>query len=519
MKYKNNQTAKNFLLLTLFSLFEKVVAFVYQATMAYVLGTSIVTDSYNVSSQLFDLIDTTVLGAMIIAIIQRFTIISKTKDEPEAFMFLSNVKSSLTLLMSFVSILFFIFADSLSHLIAPGFSNAERTNLILCIRFFCFLPPIMAIASVSQALLRLKKCFIAVNCRSLCISVCGMLVLLLFSRRHPDKVETLCIGYVVSNLMFTIILHFCGRRFGRIRFVVPTLFSELKELLITAFPTIISTGIIRLSLMIDQIIASNSGEGAISCLGYAQSLYHVVSKLLILNLCIILLTDFADLAIQNDFSGVCRKIKSSVSSILILLIPVTILTICFSNEIVEIAFQRGAFGSDSARRVATLLKFYAIGFIPTLINNVYSQVFYAYGKNKQAMYITAVSLGVNITLSIILSSMIGLAGIALGTSVSQIIAFFFYRVSVKKILPGYRYAIDSRYLLKMTIGLIPCVLIIILVKRFIDSAFIAFGLATILSFISLFTVLVILKEENTIGYLDIITKRLKKRYEKVDLKE
>ena len=57
---------KNFSFLTAFSVLEKVIAFVYQAVIAAVLGTGIVTDCYFSASLLFDLIDSTVLGALVV---------------------------------------------------------------------------------------------------------------------------------------------------------------------------------------------------------------------------------------------------------------------------------------------------------------------------------------------------------------------------------------------------------------------------------------------------------------------
>lgn len=502
-------TESHFILLTVFSIFEKIIAFVYQAFLAAVLGASLVTDSYNSASQLFDLVDTTVLGAIVVSVIHRFTDISKSKDEENAFHFLSNVNSALTVIMTGVAITVFALARPLSFLIAPGFDAAGRPTLILCIRILCLLPPIMVTASVRQAMLRQKKCFIAVNCRSLCISLCGILVLLLFSRKHPENSAILCIGYIISNLVFAFILHLKGKQFGQIRFVKPHLDSDLKALLTMAVPTIISTGIVRLSLLVDQIIASTVGTGAISYLNYALSLYHMVSNLLIVNLCMILLTDFTNLAIQKDYSGLIVQTKKAVSSILLLLVPVTILTICFSNEIVTIAYQRGAFGEEAVKQVAGLLLFYACGFIFSLMNSVYTQILYSFGDTKRAMYNTLISLGVNIVLSIIFSYLFGLWGIALGTSVSQAVGYAFYRKAAQKVLPEYKYAVDFVFVKKVLLSLLPCILEIFAVKRFMHIAFLSFGLATVIVFVTFFSLLILQKEENTMQYFGKIAFRKK----------
>ena len=49
---QNNNSVKGFISLTAFSGFEKIIAFVYQAVLAAILGAGLVTDSYNAASQL-----------------------------------------------------------------------------------------------------------------------------------------------------------------------------------------------------------------------------------------------------------------------------------------------------------------------------------------------------------------------------------------------------------------------------------------------------------------------------------
>ena len=78
---KKSGNLKSFTALTAFSVTEKVIAFVYQAVIAAVLGAGIVTDCYFSASQLFDLIDSTVLGALVVVVINRYANISAEKNE------------------------------------------------------------------------------------------------------------------------------------------------------------------------------------------------------------------------------------------------------------------------------------------------------------------------------------------------------------------------------------------------------------------------------------------------------
>ena len=400
----------------------------------------------------------------------------------------------------------FVFAKPLSYVVAPGFSASARPELVKCIRILCVIPPVMVFATIAQGLLRQKKCFIVVNSRSLCLSLCGMFVVLVFSVRYPDNADILCYGYVAANLIFTLLLFFRSRSFGKLGYTRPRFDEDTKKLFIMAVPAIISKGVVRISLMIDQVIASTIGKGAVSHLNYAHSLYNIVNSLLIVNLCVIMLTDFTNLCVKKQFSEMVDKLHSSVSSILLLLAPVSLLTICFSREIVAIAYQRGAFKADSTEAVRGLLLIYAICFVPAMFNSMYTQVLHAFGKMRIAMMITVVSFALNIVISILLSKFIGIIGIAVGTTASAVIIVPFYKRAIKNSLPGFRSAITLKYVLKLLGGLSGCLLTIAAAKLFIRSHILSFAVATVVGFAAYIGILLLLNEETTMRYLQKLKK-------------
>lgn len=503
---KKSGNLKSFTALTAFSVTEKVIAFVYQAVIAAVLGASIVTDCYFSASQLFDLIDSTVLGALVVVIINRYANISAEKDEKAGIDFLSRLNSLLSILMVVLAITTFIFAKPFSYLIAPGFDATTRPELIKCIRILCVIPPIMVFATIAQGLLRQKKCFIAANSRSLFISICGMAVILLFSIHDPENANILCFGYVAANLLFSVLLFIRVRKFGNIGYKRPTFDADTRKLLAMAVPAIVSKGIVRISLMIDQIISSTLGQGSVSYLSYAHSLYNIVNNLLIVNLCMVMFTDFTNLCVEKDYDGMVKKLRASMSSIMLILAPVSLLTLTYSREIVTIAYQRGAFNADSTKAVGILLFFYAIGFIPAMLNSLHTNVLHAFGEMKTAMRISLVSFSLNIVLSIAVSMAVGIAGIAIGTTVSATIVIFLYKRSVEKCLPNYKHIFNTKYLIKLVISLLACGVVALCIKYLIKSALISFGVATLLGFAVFILAMYHMKDETMMSYLNKLRK-------------
>ena len=498
---RESNNIRQFTALTVFSVSEKVIAYIYQAIIAAILGAGVVTDSFFAASQLFDLIDSTVLGALVVVVINRYANISVEKDEHTGIVFLSKLNTLLTILMVTMAILTFLFATPFSYLVAPGFDEISRPVLIRCIRILCIIPPIMVFATLAQGLLRQKKCFIVVNSRSLCISFCGIAVILAFSIHDPTNANVLCYGYVAANILFSILLFIRSRRFGNIGLAKPSFDKDTRKVFALAGPAIISKGIVRISLMIDQIISSTLGKGSVSYLNYAHSLYNIVNSLLIVNLCIIMLTDFTNLCVKQQYNAMINKLNNAVSSIVLILAPVSLLTMCFSKEIVSIAYQRGAFGEESTDAVGSLLLFYAAGFIPAMLNSIHTQVLHSFGKMNVAMKNSIISFGMNIFLSLILSYAIGIAGIAIGTTVSASIAIVLYIKSVRECLPGYKSVCDRGYIVKLLGGLIGCGIVVGVVKKFIKSYVLSFAIATILGLFVFGMILLLLKEKTLLGYL------------------
>ena len=509
MDKKNN--LKSFSALTAFSLSEKVIAFVYQAIIAAILGAGIVTDCFYSASQLFDLVDSTVLGALVVVVINRYVNISSEKGEAAGFSFLSKLNSILSIIMIALAIMVFVFAEPLSYVIAPGFNAAARPGLITCLRFLCVIPPIMVFATIAQGLLRVKKSFIIANSRSLLLSLCGMMAVLLFARKDPENVAILCLGYIAANILFSVLLYVRSRSFGRIGFSKPVFDQDIKKMIAMAVPAIISKGIVRISMMIDQVISSLQGAGSVSYLIYAHSLYYVVESLLIVNLCTVMLTDFTTLCVDKQYEKMIKKLRLSISSIMLILAPVSLLAIGFSQEIVAIVYQRGAFGQESTQSVGVLLFFYAIGFVPVMLNSMHTQVLHAFGSMKIAMRNSVVSFGINIAMSLILSRIVGIAGIAMGTTISAILVVPLFTHSVRRHLPNYKHVVEWKFLGKLIAGLLSCAIVIIVVKHFISTPLWSFVAATIGGIAAFAIILLLLKEKIAISYYNKLLRKVRRK--------
>ena len=70
---------------------------------------------------------------------------------------------------------------------------------------------------------------------------------------------------------------------------------------------------------------------------------------------------------------------------------------------------------------ATALRFYAVGLVGYSTTRILSPVFYALGRSRVPVTLSAVSVVVNLVLSVLLVRWTGFAGLALATSTAAIV--------------------------------------------------------------------------------------------------
>jgi putative peptidoglycan lipid II flippase len=101
---------------------------------------------------------------------------------------------------------------------------------------------------------------------------------------------------------------------------------------------------------------------------------------------------------------------------LMLNVPATVGLVVLGVPIVRVIFERGAFKPNDTLATATALQLYAVGLIGYSLVRIASPVFYALGRSRVPVIVSAVAVLVNAVLSILLVRTIGFAGLALGTS-------------------------------------------------------------------------------------------------------
>lgn len=279
--------------------------------------------------------------------------------------------------------------------------------------FYGFL---FALCSLPRTLLIAEGKDRAVLLAPIAASVTGLLVLL--GTYKFLGVRSLELTYITFALIeFVMLIHFVRRDLYPIslfplRFYIKE-FNELRAQMgfLTAYSLLMSV-----VLMIDQKIAESFGGSALPHYNYALKIASILSALgqATLNLYLLprLTASISAKQIGQAQKGLWKYIFFCVAAVL----PFCIVLALFSESIVRLLFERGAFLASDTGEVAALQRFMLMQIPSYFVGLLATQILLAL---KQAKYVFAVGLTnalLRPILSFWISSAIGLVGIGIAAA-------------------------------------------------------------------------------------------------------
>lgn len=458
------------------------------------------------------------IGTQILTLVKASTIaaIFGTSDEIDAF----NLASSI------VAFLFGFIEAGISTIIIPEYTKKKRTEVdsfitILYGTVICVISAIIILRIPLIKILCNRNDFFVNDVASLMVIL--LLSNLLFSfmsvtvaffqiegRYNLPKIIAFCVQFVtigflvlktdLTILEYTIILSIgyivnfiidlgCAIRLGWRYKPKIVLSKDTKEILKRFLPIILSTGVYRLSLMVDSIIAASLGTGGITILNYASQIATMINTIFVGNLLIYIYPKMSKALLRTDGQNVFWKQTNAFHVIVCLMIAGFI---SVGNEAVNLLFQHGAFTSEASKMVFVGASIYVFGQQINVIRNMIYRYFYVIGNTLAPAQNSVLVSVANITISLVLAKLIGFYGIILGTIVASMISLLFIMIRFHRII-GYQKKVSAivRDYIKNNVIMLITVVLVIITKMYvfsIDSNFISifvYGVETVAIYIVL----------------------------------
>jgi putative peptidoglycan lipid II flippase len=186
--------------------------------------------------------------------------------------------------------------------------------------------------------------------------------------------------------------------------------------------------------VVDQVMASMLGSGSVSALSYGNKVPSGLLGIGAAALSTATLPYFSQMAAAKDWHGCRHTLKRYSSLILTVSLPITAVLILLSRPLVRAFFQRGAFTSADTDVVSLVQSCYCLQIPAYVLSMLFVRFISSVRRNDLLMYASAINLVVDITMNLVLMRWLGVAGIALSTSLVIIGSFTFLALTSFRLL-------------------------------------------------------------------------------------
>ena len=421
-----------------YTLISRILGYLRDILIAIFLGASIFADAFFVAFRLPNTFRRLFAeGTFNAAFIPSYTS-AKIEDKKKGKNFADDVLSFLFLILLFIVTMVEIFTPYLIYILAPGFLEDQiKFNLAVELTRITF--PFLLFVSLSSffaGILNSNNKFAAAAAAPIILNVVLILCLIFSYIKGLDYAKQLSYGVTIAGIIQLFFLIYVTKSFYKPALNLSLkLSSKVKFFFKKLLPSILSSGVTQINILVGTIIASFQ-TGAVSYLYYADRVYQInlaIAGIAVGTVSLPVLSKAFKMKNVKKISDIQNK---SFELSLLFSIPASLGLIFASNEIVNALFGYGSFSVKDVEMTAAALKFFGFGVPAFALIKILSNFFFARDNTKIPFYISTFIVLLNILISVSFFNKIGFIIIPIATSISTWIGVFIYiyLLNSKKIL-------------------------------------------------------------------------------------
>ena len=203
----------------------------------------------------------------------------------------------------------------------------------------------------------------------------------------------------------------------RLRPRLPRWTPDMRRLAVVAGPAMLAGGVVQVNLLVGRQVASYF-DGAVVWLSFADRLYQLPLGVVGIAIGVVLLPALSRRLAAGDATGGQAALSRAGEVAMALTLPCTVALVVVPLPVVEVLFERGAFGADDTASTALALMVYALGLPAFVLQKILQPLYFAREDTASPFRYALVALVVNAVVAIGLAPVIGFVAAALGTSIA-----------------------------------------------------------------------------------------------------
>ena len=414
------------------TLLSRILGYFRDILIAIFVGTSSLADAFFVAFRLPNTFRRLFAeGTFNAAFIPIYT---KLNVKKKSISFTNSVFNFLVITLLPLTIFAEIFMGGFIYLISPGFtSDPEKFKLATDLSRITF--PFLLLVSLSSffsAILNSNGKFAVAAAAPVVLNI--FLIISIFLAKYFDQsfVKNMSLSVFLAGLTQMIILIFYCRKYYIPKLnLILQINKELKQFFRKLLPSIFSSGVMQINILVGTIIASFQAS-AVSYLYYADRIYQLPLAISGIAIGTVVLPVLSKTIIEESKKKVFFIQNRSIEFSIFLSAPAAIGIIVGAEEIIYCLFGYGSFDDTSVLNTANALIIFGFGLPAFSLLKLYSNFYFARGNTKFPFKVSVFTVAINILISVTFFEEFGFLSIAAGTTISCWLTTFVYKYNLKK---------------------------------------------------------------------------------------
>ncbi len=407
--------ARTAALLAILTLLSKITGFIREILLAGFFGTGYIVDAYVMANAIPGILFAGIFTSMGVSYLPIYSRIVENEGQSSGDKFTSEAINLATFLALIVAALGIAFAEPVTSVFARGYTGETASLTVFFLRFSFAYLLFTGGASLMESYLHYKGIFLKPMLAgySQSIFVLGAIVVGAFYSHY-----VMALGILLGSMARFIIMAFMTRKEGFLYNFSYRIGNTAREIAILALPVFLGSMVNQINSFVDKMLASGLSEGSVSALNYGNLLVGMITALTISIIVTIIYPKLTKTMAAGDYPAFNDALSKGMTIIFIISLPASMGAMLYSEYIVALVYQRGAFDAASTALTGGAFFYYSIGLAFASANSLLVKAYYALEDTKTPVVCGAIGAGSNILFNLLLIGSMAHRGLALATSMA-----------------------------------------------------------------------------------------------------
>ncbi|MGI6747102.1 MAG: murein biosynthesis integral membrane protein MurJ [Anaerovoracaceae bacterium] len=446
--------AQTAVLMSILTLGSKLIGFIREMVMSNYFGTSYVTDAYVMAFTILSVLFGGIITAISTAYLPVFSRISESEGKLEGDRFTSEIVNILLAISVVISLIGIFFSDQIIAVFASGFQGETAKLASFFVKVLFSYVIFSSTAAILEAYLQYKGTFLPQIISGYFVSMCTIVAIIISAyTSYYYLAFGMVIGYILRLITMTIIARSRDYKYTlTFRYI-----NNVREIAFLAIPTFIGSYMQYINQFVDKTLASRLVEGSISALNYASLLNNVIIDITITILATIIYPKLTQANSLKQYDRFNELVYKGFNVVVIISLPFSLGAMVYSNQVVQIIYERGAFDITATAMTSSAFFYYSIGLLFMANSSLLTKVYYSMRDMKRPMIFAGTGVIINIVLNLILVQYMAHNGLALATSIAAFINLFLLWTGIRRQYKHVRIIESKSKIIKIIISAIAAV--------------------------------------------------------------